>query len=379
VYLTTPRPMHSRKTNTAAPRAHGTESKPNLVTLAGRIDAARVVGLPIVANFGRPPIGKVTAAWTDENGGVHIEHDVPADALASLTRTPSPVDMTALGDCKTTPPPTPVPRRSKERNPDAKTGVFVPPQLGTHICARHQSPTSNSTGSPSTPAPPPTPSAPRGKFLLDKDFLLTHVTSTTGGRVWKKEWADAMGYWQPVCSFCDSMIEGNGGVGAHVSSPRLVGVGIVPCCRSCNQNTTKSAKLQATVRETTFVVVDDAEMDRIEGQQRSAALQRSQPPHNGKHRPRNAPTATRLLHPSSCGAAPSTDMEYKEAIRATVPLIGAPVAGSPAQPAPGVRTCARGACTVVVCAKAGCRGTSKKYCCAHCRCRPCTQARNGDA
>jgi hypothetical protein len=119
--------------------------------------------------------------------------------------------------------------------------------------------------------------AQRAPDVLDVpiDSVFQHATCTTGGGVWKTRWINAVGYWQPFCSFCPESIEGRGGVGAHVTSLRHPGLLIVPCCTGCNFNMAKAVRIQTTVRPTFALQVPAAEVDRVEANQRASGRRRS--------------------------------------------------------------------------------------------------------
>ncbi len=146
-------------------------------------------------------------------------------------------------------------------------------------------------------------------LLLPPDTLLQHETCTTGGRSnWQQTWVvQTRQRWPAQCPLCQGA---PAAVGAHVTSHAFRGVGIVPCCSSCNTNPGQAVRRSATKVELVVLLVGAHELQRIAEQQRA--------------------------------------VEGVTTARAT---------------------CVR--CAAPVCQKGACGGRSAKYCCAHCYCRPC--------
>ena len=292
-----------------------------------------LVGLPVRNRPGGDTVGHVKAAW-ETGGKVYAVHSAPDPCSPSSSPPPPPPPSIET---------TPV--RAEEKKRAHLPVRFVPPPLGVRICE------------PTEYIHPPRAKEDVRTAEVPIGTLLTHVTSTTGGRVWKSQWKQAMNmYWQPFCSFCDNSIESRGGVGAHVSSPRFAGIGIVPCCTRCNSNPAKTVKIQPTVRETTFVFVDSAEIDRIERNQRASIVHYAKVASAANPAPTSVPeeeqsTGKAAREPESV-QPPSNELKC------------------------GKGVCERQGCGTPVCKSGVCGGGSERYCCLHCFCKLCKVKRH---
>jgi hypothetical protein len=151
-----------------------------------------------------------------------------------------------------------------------------------------------------------------GQLML-AGTLLQHETDTTGsdtsGSSWKSCYTRFSGVeWPTACAFCELSPPT---LAAHVSCVQYAGLFLVPCCGSCNANSNKALKRQSLVRDTWAQPLPGEEVERVLKVQ---------------------------AHPETAHLCAAQETTTK-------------------------MPCAR-----KVCAKDDCKGSSRRYCCAHCSC-----------